>query len=105
VPIDCLNAFIYALKNNVPATIFFDAEGWDYYLVSTWCDSYIILNKDKTTVVVIEKDYIQLAKELVQDILKYYDEWVKWDYCDTEKEIDDRKNLINDKLSRLEKLI
>ena len=35
VPNDCLDAFIHALQTNNPAIVYFDAEGFDYHLISS----------------------------------------------------------------------
>jgi len=104
VPVDCLNAFIYALKENAPATVFFDAEGWDYYLVSYTYQTYIIINKDKTTVKVINKCIKELAQELVKDIKLYLDGWANWT-MDEEDEVIKYKELLKSKVNELEELI
>ena len=45
VPNDCLDAFIQALQNHSSVVIDFDAEGWDYKLVCSAYDTYIIEEK------------------------------------------------------------
>jgi len=79
IPNDCLDAFIYALRNKVPAVIYFDAEGWDFHLVSSWYHSYVIVDKDETAVYVIDKTIFELAKELIFDIENNFDDWLNWD--------------------------
>lgn len=89
VPIDCLDAFIYALRTNNPATIFFDAEGWDFHLVSSYYDGYIISDKNEPPELYLINNgtFRTLAKELISDIEKYFDEWVNWlSYEDLGKE-------------------
>ena len=70
-------------------------------------DSYVIVNKNTTTVEVIEKDCVQLAEELIKDTKDYFDSWVNWQcYHDMdEKEIKERTNEINSKVLQLEDLI
>jgi len=82
IPNDCLDAFIYALQTNNPAVVYFDAEGWDFHLVSSYYRSYIIRDKEdnKVDIHVIEKDILELAKELVYDIQRDFDEWLQWEY-------------------------
>jgi len=84
VPNDCLDAFIYALQTNNPAIVYFDAEGFDYHLLSSFYRSYIIReNEDnKVDIHIIEKDILELAKELVDDIQTDFDTWLKWECCD-----------------------
>ena len=84
IPNDCLDAFIHALQTNNPAIIYFDAEGWDFHLVSSYYRSYIVVDKEdnKVDTYVIEKGIIKLAKELVNDIQTDFDAWLKWECCD-----------------------
>ena len=107
IPHDCLDAFTQALKNNEPVVIYFDAEGWDYHLVSSYYDSYIILDKDSLQVFRIEKNYKDLAKELIEDIEKYIDDWADWmcyrDFNDSEFE--QNKRSLESKLVDLKMLI
>lgn len=107
IPMDCLNAFIYALSNNKPITIYFDAEGWDFHLVSSYYESYIISNKnEESDLYLIEGSFRELAKELVKDIEKYLEDWIYWEcYKDNEDEFKDRKSELNKKLLELKKLI
>ena len=102
IPNDCLDAFIYALKTNNPAIIFFDAEGYDFHLISSYYRSYIIVDKEDNNVdtYVIEKGIIELAKELVNDIQRGYDDWLNWD-CDDEEYAEVNREVFKEKLSML----
>jgi len=84
IPNDCLDAFIYALKTNNPAVVFFDAEGYEFHLVSSYYRSYVIIDKEDNTVetYTIDKNIIKLAKELIDDIENYFEEWLNWEYYD-----------------------
>jgi len=105
IPIDCLDAFIYSLENNSPIAIYFDAEGWDYHLVSSYYESYIVVSKDKTDLFLIDGNIRDLAKELINDIEMYFDDWVNWEHPFDKNEFIERKNIINDKLTILKSLI
>lgn len=105
IPIDCLDAFIYALENNSPIAIYFDAEGWDYHLVSSYYESYIIISKDGFDLMGIEGNFKDLAKELVNDIEIYFEDWVCWEFSFSKDEFEERANIINDKLLILKSLI
>jgi hypothetical protein len=107
IPNDCLDAFIYAMKNNVPATIFFDAEGWDFHLVSSYYQTYIILDKENVKTFVVDKDFKKIAKELINNIESYFDEWVNWEWYEGEDEIyiNDRKKSLREKLLILKSLV
>ena len=104
VPIECLDAFIYALENSVPATVFFDAEGYDYHLVSSYYETYIIIG-DK--LFISNKDYVDIAKELCCDIEKYFDGWVDWmGYeIDADEDIKRRSDVLKSKLNKLKSLL
>ena len=102
IPNDCLDAFIHALHNNVPAAIYFDAEGWDFHLVSSYYQSYIIVDKDNITVYEVKKNILEIAKELYEDIKKNFDDWLNWDYGDTtEEERKENKEKLTKKLNQL----
>jgi len=101
IPNDCLDAFTYALQNNKPTVIFFDAEGWDFHLVATYYESYIILDKDDTKVYTIKKTILELARELYEDINNNLNDWLNWDMDDTVGEREENKRNIMTKLSQL----
>jgi len=104
VPNDCLDAFIYALQTNKPAIVYFDAEGYDFHLVSSFYRSYIIRDKEdnKVDIHVIEKGIIELAKELVYDIENDFDAWLNWEcYDDSEEYAETNKDVFKEKLSLL----
>lgn len=108
IPMDCLDAFIYALENNKPITIFFDAEGWDFHLISSYYGSYIISNEnDESDLCLINGSFKELARELVEDIEKYLDGWINWEWfsLDEEDEFNERKEELNNKLLILKGLI
>lgn len=108
IPIDCLDVFIYALQSNSPATIYFDAEGWDFHLISSYYESYIISNKnEKSDLYLIKGSFKELAKELIEDIEKYFDGWINWECykSDNEDELKERRELLNSKLKSLKILI
>ena len=99
IPNDCLDAFIHALHNNVPAVIFFDAEGWDFHLIASYYQSYIIVDKDNINVYEVKKNILELAKELYEDIKNNFDDWLNWDYGDDQTE--ERKEKLTTKLNQL----
>ena len=92
IPNDCLDAFIYALQNNAPTVVFFDAEGWDFHLVTSYYQSYIIVDKDDTKLYVIEKNILELARELYEDINNNLNDWLNWDMKEDETKEERREN-------------
>ena len=103
VPNDCLDAFIYALQTNNPAVVYFDAEGFDFHLISSFYRSYIIRDKEdnKVDINVIEKDILELAKELVNDIQRDFDEWLNWECYDDGEYAEVNREVFKEKLSLL----
>ena len=103
IPNDCLDAFIHALQTNNPAIVYFDAEGFDYHLISSFYRSYIIRDKEdnKVDIYVIEKDILELAKELIDDIQKDFDAWLNWESYDDGEYIEVNRDVFKEKLSRL----
>jgi len=103
VPNDCLDAFIYALRTNNPAIVYFDAEGFDFHLVSSYYRSYIIRDREDNSVdtYVIEKDIIELAKELVNDIQRDFDDWLNWESYDDGEYAEVNRDVFKEKLSLL----
>jgi len=103
IPNDCLDAFIHALQTNNPAIVYFDAEGFDYHLISSFYRSYIIRDKEgnKVDIYVIEKDILELAKELIDDIQKDFDAWLNWESYDDGEYVEVNKEVFKEKLSKL----
>ena len=103
IPNDCLDAFIHALQTNNPAIMYFDAEGFDYHLISSFYRSYIIKDKEdnKVDIHVIEKDILELAKELVDDIQRDFDDWLNWESYDDGEYSEVNREVFKEKLSRL----
>jgi len=103
IPNECLDAFIYALQNNTPAVVFFDAEGYEFHLVASYYGSYIIVDKDNAKLYTVSKNIYALAKELYDDIKNNLDEWTNWylDEVDTEEERIKYREGLETKLSQL----
>jgi len=107
IPNDCLDTFIFALQNNIPASVYFDAEGWDYYLISSFYRTFIIINKEKPELFTFEKDYEEIAKELIIDFEENIDEWVNWECWHGKSEEEFKENKVNliTKINKLKSLI
>lgn len=104
VPNDCLDGFIYALNNNLPAIIYFDAEGYDYYLIITRFVSYIILEKESVRLYRFEISMYDLVEELINDIELYIDEWASWGGS-TDKKVKRNKEILEQKIIKLKQLL
>ena len=101
IPNDCLDAFIYALQTNNPAVIFFDAEGFDFHLVSSYYESYVIIGSDNTKIYTFEKNIKELAEELVNDIQRDFNDWLNWECYDDGEYAEVNREKFKEKLSLL----
>jgi len=102
---DCLDAFIYGHEKCMPISIYFDAEGYDFHLISSYYKSYIILTKEETPkLFVIEKDYTDLAWEIINDLEENICEWANWE-CYKENNIEEEKEKLLQKIEALKKVL
>jgi len=107
IPDDCLDTFIYALKNHCSVVIDFDAEGWEYKLVCSGYDTYIIEDKDEYKVYHFNITLNKLVKEFLDDLESYIKDWVLWNCCDDEETIisDILYDIYIDKINELKELL
>lgn len=107
IPNDCLDAFIYSLENKVPATMYFDGEGWNFHMLSPWyCPyTYILVEKECLKVHTVEANCEELAKKIVKNIEEHLDDWAKWNVCINKRELAKNKRVLQGKLKKLKRLI
>lgn len=81
LPHDILNTLIVAIKHYIPASIYFDAEGWRYILVSDMDETYIISDKNGVDELIhIDKNVIEIAREVIFDLERDLSAWSRWNY-------------------------
>ena len=109
VPFDCLNACMSSLKYNLPVSIYFDAEGWEFIISSSYENTFIIVDDENrdTDLITIQMNSTNFVKEIVHDIECNLDEWSLWNIsCDSMYEenkknlaklIDDLKSILKEK--------
>lgn len=110
VPIDFLDAFInlYETGNGI---ITCDEEGSEFIIIlSGYCYvTYVIADREELSLYRIETKIKDLANELIADISKHLDEWVKWlpntDEDMNENDIKERRRLILSKIMKLKSLV
>ena len=100
VPDDCLDAFILGLKNRLPVVIEFDAEGWEFTLVSKYYSTFIIVEAEDTKLIEINKTNMELAREIINDIESNIELWSKWSSF-VEEDCDKKKDELLAKLNEL----
>lgn len=110
VPMDCLIAFINALEYNIPASILFNEEGSEFTLVTSVDGTYIISEREEPKLFVINKGFLKLVRELINDIEDNLEDWVLWDYDyefhnDSEGILNERRNIIKKRIKRLKELL
>ena len=104
VPVDILNAFINAIKYDLPASVFFEEEGSEFILVSSLYNTYIISDRKETKLYQSEISIFELAKEVISDIETNLDEWIDWmNYQDYDSK--ERTFLLSSKIEELKKLV
>lgn len=104
VPVDILNAFINAIKYDLPASVFFEEEGSEFTLVSSRYNTYIISDREETKLYQSEISIFELAKEVISDIETNLDEWIDWmNYQDYDSK--ERTFLLSSKIEELKKLV
>ena len=110
IPMDCLIAFINALEYNIPASVLFDEEGSGFTLVTSVDGTYIISEREELKLFVINKGFLKLVRELINDIEDNLEDWVLWDYDyefhnDSEGILNERRNIIKKRVKRLKELL
>ena len=108
IPVDLLNAFINALRDFIPASVFFDEEGSEFTLVSHFNGTYIIVEREeKPELISVDIRFVELIKEVINDIESDIEGWADWMcYYDlTEEELTQRENLLKSKIEELKNLI
>lgn len=86
VAFDSMEAMIYALEENKDFIVSFDAEGWEFKVISDDYRTFIIEEKNEVKLYIYEKNKLELAKELIEDISRDKEDWLKWQYSEEEKE-------------------
>lgn len=111
VPVDCLDAFIGLLKDNISASVFFDEEGSDFTLEVSKDEVYIIVDRDSVSKVALSISYIPVIQEFIKDMETYLNDWAIWNIVDNwdgsyeSKEFKDSKANLEVKLKELKKLL
>ena len=111
---DVLEALIQVLERKGPASVYFDAEGWEWYIVFTWYETFIIdypyrtdeeyMNSvdDKPELTVIDMRIEDIAKEVIKDFEKDYNEWVHWLPWNESKE---REKELNQMINKIKEMV
>ncbi len=78
VPREAMDACIRALKNNVPILLHFDEEGSAFTLTADRETTIVAQGECGTEEFIVPMDKRALAQEILQDMEKYFTDWVEW---------------------------
>jgi hypothetical protein len=109
IPVMCMKAFTNALSPYpTPACMLFDAEGWYFYIVSSFNQTFVIeeIENDSIADRRLRKYNVKLtdiAQEVINDIEQYFEEWINWECWKplSEDEYNERKTLLTKMLEDL----
>ena len=102
VPVDCLNAMILAISNSSDFCVSFDAEGWEYKVISDRCKTFVIIEKDGVELKVIDKDIISLKDELIDDIESNIKDWSHWSLSEEDDSVEEVQLYEKDLMKKIE---
>jgi hypothetical protein len=107
IPNDCLDAFIFALDKGMPAVVYFQYNGYCFYVLADEYNTYVIQEENGKMFYHTEIDVIELAKQLIADIESCMDDWAMWKYYMGELDWDAEEERINleEKLAELRYLL
>ena len=110
---DILEALIHVLNRKGSASVYFDAESWEWYIVFTWYETFIVdypyrtdeeyINSvdDNPELTVIDMHIEDIAKEVIKDFEKDYDEWISWNPEGKSKERTEKLNQMINKIKEM----
>lgn len=93
VPYRLLEAVDYTNRTNMPSSVKFDAEGWEYIIVFDMYETHIICYDFECEYhyYTIDINLKDLIRELIADIRRDLVAWSAWGYDMNEDEIEERK--------------
>ena len=100
--LDMLDAFITLYSTYNPGAVYCDAEGWEYIIVISFYDIFVIEQKDEDKLITLDVRTRDLCEEVMNDIEEHLYDWSLWSYHvdDEEQRVKD-ENKIKEKLETL----
>ena len=105
IPFDWLKTCLHGLQNRTPVALFIEEEGSECYITSYYEATYIVAHRRDG---VACHDYplvsfIDIAASLVEDIKKFFDDWVHWyPYEDSDADIQRRESELRELIQTVE---
>ena len=104
--LDILDAFITLYSTYNPGAVYCDAEGWEYIIVISFNDIFIIEQKDNDKLITLDVRTRDLMEEVIKDIEEHLYEWSCWSLnVDSEEDRLKEENKIKEKLSKLREVV
>lgn len=109
IPFDWLRACMNGLKFNIPISLFIEEEVRCSYINSYYYITHIIIEDDEgsTTLQSHQKtDFLDITFMLINDINRYYEDWVKWySFENSEKDFKRRRKELRQLIDKTEELL
>jgi len=107
VPNELLDALIELYERHIPTCVYFDAEGWDWYILFHTYQTFIISKCNKLKVYNEGKS---IHKQILNDIKNNINAWSEWDILEiTDEGYKSQQNInrdeLNIKINKLESLM
>ena len=100
--LDMLDAFITLYSTYNPGAVYCDAEGWEYIIVISFNDVFVIEQKDEDKLITLNVRPRDLCEEVMNDIESHLYEWSLWNYIvESEENRITAENEIKEKLVKL----
>lgn len=93
IPFEWLQTCKYGIENRLPITLFIDEEGSEEYITSYYDVTHIIVDRDDEIQCLTYRkyDFMDLTADIICDIRKYFEDWVRWSPYEDEKETEGKR--------------
>lgn len=106
VPMETIGSFIAAIQNNTPASILYDAEGWEFITVFDSYNAYVIECKDlESTIYHYTINFNNVIEDVYNDFNNNFNDWCNWNFNEDEDDVKEYSKELRSKLNELRKVI
>jgi len=106
IPFDWLISCKNAMKHNIPVSFFLELEGEECIVTSYNARTHIVISDEEDEYMlktVCDVDFIDLSAMLLEDIKKFFDDWVKWNpYEQTQEDFTRRQAALKELVEETE---
>lgn len=97
--IDMLDAFITLYRSYNPGAVYCDAEGWEYIIVISFNDIFVIEQKDDNILHTFDFRTRDLCEQVIGDIEGHLYDWSLWSYL-----VEDEEERVKEEIKIKEKI-